>query len=226
MLLGAHIINLHLLLIDLAGDVSFLHVVLVNHAGLLLDLVKDLLFLLLEGLVLLLFFFYLLFNCLGVGLEFFQVGFEVLNGLTKVLIALADADGFIAVLHVLALEGFDLIFLLLFILLHDEQLAFKVAVLDVLLLDPELSVCDLPIHLLYLPGDTFDFGDKTLSRLDFLVLYLILDVLLVVLKQMNLGLQCGTTLLDGLNIPVNVRESVFKLFECLLVLFLLLLCLL
>jgi hypothetical protein len=198
----------------------------VNHAGLLLDLVKNLLFLLLEGLVLLLFFFYLLLNCLGVGLEFFQVGFEVLNGLTKILIALADADGLIAVLHVLALKGLDLIFLLLFILLHDEQLAFKVAVLDVLLLDPELSVGDLTIHLLYLPGDTFDFGDKTLSSLDFLVLYLILDVLLVVLKEMNLGLQCGTTLLDGLNIPVNVRESVFKLFECLLVLFLLLLCLL
>jgi hypothetical protein len=51
-----------------------------------------------------------------------------------------------------------------------------------------LSVGDLPIHLLYLPGDTFDFGDKTLSRLDFLVLYLILDVLLDVFKQMNLCL--------------------------------------
>ena len=62
MLLSTHIINLHLLLIDLSGDVSLLHVVLVNHTSLLLDLVKYFLLLLLKGLILLFFFLNLLFN--------------------------------------------------------------------------------------------------------------------------------------------------------------------
>ena len=112
----------------------------------------------------------------------------MLNGFTKVFIALTNTDGFITVLHVFTLKSFYLIFLLLFLLFHDKKLALKIVVLCVLLLDPELSTGYLTIHLLYLPGYAFDLRDKALSGFDFFVLDLILYVLFVILEQMNLGL--------------------------------------
>ena len=50
-LLRGYIVDLHLLLVDLSRDVTFLHVVLMDHPSLLLDRIKHLLFLLLEGLI-------------------------------------------------------------------------------------------------------------------------------------------------------------------------------
>lgn len=120
MLLSTDIVDLHLLLVDLAGDVTLLHVVLVDHAGFLLDLVQDVLLLLLEGLVLLLFLLDVILNGLGVSLELLKVSLQVLNGFAKVFIALADTDRFITVLHVLTLQCLNLVFVLFFVLLHDE----------------------------------------------------------------------------------------------------------
>ena len=203
-LLCAHIIDLHLLLIDLAGYVTLLHVVLVDHAGLLLDLVEHFLLLLLKRLVLLLFFFNFVLNGLGVSLEFFQVGLEMLNRLSQVFVTLSNTDRFVTVFHILALKSFDLVFLLFLLLLHDEELALKLVVLTILLLDSKLCAGYLTVHLLNLLGDTLDLRDQTLSRLNLLILDLVFDVLFIVLEQVYLGLQSGTTLLDGFNIAVNI----------------------
>ena len=225
-LLRGYVVDLHLLLVDLSRDVALLHVVLVDHPSLLLDRIKHLLFLLLEGLVRLLLLFDVLLNGLGVGLKLLQVGLQVLHSLSEVLIALANANGLIAVLHILTLKGFDLVLIFLLISLHNDKLGIKVVVLSLFLLDPDLSAGNFGIHLLDLLGDTLNFRDQALSRLNLLVLDLVVNVRFVILKQMDFGLKCSTTLLDGLDITVDITERVLKLLECLLILLLLLLCLL
>ena len=225
-LLRGYVVDLHLLLVDLSRDVALLHVVLVDHPSLLLDRIKHLLFLLLEGLIRLLLLLDVLLNGLGVGLKLLQVGLQVLHSLSEVLVTLADANGLIAVLHVLTLKGFDLVLIFLLISLHYDKLGIKVVVLSLFLLDPNLSAGNFGIHLLDLLGDTLDFRDQALSRLDLLVLDLVVNVRFVILKQVDFGLKCSTALLDGLDITVDITESVLKLLECLLILLLLLLCLL
>jgi len=225
-LLRGYVVDLHLLLVDLSRDVALLHVVLVDHPRLLLDRIKDLLFLLLEGLIGLLLLLDVLLNRLGVGLKLLQVSLQVLDSLSEVLVALANADGLIAILHVLTLKGLDLVLVFLLISLHNNELGVEVIVLGLFLLDPDLSAGDFGIHLLDLLGDTLNFRDQALSRLDLFVLDLVVNVRFVILEQVDFGLKGSTTLLDGLDITVDITECVLKLLECLLILLLLLLCLL
>jgi hypothetical protein len=225
-LLRGYVVDLHLLLVDLSRDVALLHVVLVDHPSLLLDRIKDLLFLLLEGLIRLLLLLDVLLNGLGVGLKLLQVGLQVLHSLSEVLVALANADGLITVLHILTLKSLYLVLVFLLVSLHNDELGVEVIILGLFLLDPDLSAGDFGIHLLDLLGDTLNFGDQALSRLDLLVLDLVVNVRFVILKQMDFGLESSTTLLDGLDITVDITECILKLLECLLILLLLLLCLL
>lgn len=135
MLLSTNVVDLHLLLINLAGDVALLHIVLVDHACLLLNLIQDVLFLLLEGLILLLFLLDVIFNSLSVCLELLKVGLQVLNGFAEVLVTLANSNRFITIFHVLTLQGLNLVFVLFFVFLHDEKLAFEIPVLSLFLLN-------------------------------------------------------------------------------------------
>lgn len=180
-LLRGYVVDLHLLLVDLSRDVALLHVVLVDHPRLLLDRIKDLLFLLLEGLIGLLLLLDILLNGLGVGLKLLQVSLQVLDSLSEVLVALANADGLIAILHVLTLKGLDLVLVFLLISLHNNELGVEVIVLGLFLLDPDLSAGDFCIHLLDLLGDTLNFRDQALSRLDLFVLDLVVNVRFVIL---------------------------------------------
>jgi len=107
----------------------------VNHSGFLLNLIKNVLFLLLKSLVLLLLLLDVIFDCLGVSLKLLKVSFQMLNSFSEIFIALSNTDRFIAILHILSLKSLNFILVLFFVSLHNQQLGLEVIVLCLLLLN-------------------------------------------------------------------------------------------
>ena len=217
------VLDARVLLEELVSDIVLVEVEGVDHAGLLLDLVDDLLLLLLEALGRLLLTLDLLVDRLGLGLELLQVGLEMLNCLLQVLVALADANGLIAVLHVLLLQCLDLVLVLLLVLLHGQQLHIDLLITRLLLLDLQLYIGDLPVDFGYVCGHSVDIRDDLVLGLLLLALDLVDRVLLLRLEQVYLGLECRAALLNGLDVPVDLVDRRLELLQGLFVLLLLLL---
>jgi len=84
-----------------------------------------------------------------IGLQFFKISSQVVNGLAKIIISFANAHRLITIFHKFGLKTFNLVPVLLFVLIQSGNLSFNFLVLLLFALDLGPSGCHFCLDICY-----------------------------------------------------------------------------